>query len=264
MNQNVTQTTEIRDAEISRTAEGDGPVVVWAHGLSSSRRAQEDAGMFDWSPVAASGKRLIRYDARGHGQSRSALGAERFTWQELARDLIALAEIWSPAAPVDVIGTSMGTATALWAATERPDLFHRLVLTGPPTQGETRSAMAHLYEQGADMVEHDGADGYAAMVAAAPAPTPFADLPGYPPPLGVDPAVLPDVLRGAARSDLPGTAAIKAITQPTLVLSWSGDAGHPVSSGELLTSLIDGSQFEIADHSAQTRAWGAKAAEFLR
>ncbi len=48
---------------------GAGPAVVGLHGMSFSRAAEDDCGYFDWSPITAAGRRLVRYDARGHGRS---------------------------------------------------------------------------------------------------------------------------------------------------------------------------------------------------
>ncbi len=42
------------------------------HGMSSSRASEDQGGFFDWSALKASGRRIVRYDARGHGRSTRA------------------------------------------------------------------------------------------------------------------------------------------------------------------------------------------------
>jgi hypothetical protein len=46
------ETVRVPGAELSWTAEGEGPVVVWACGVSSSSFGMDKAGLFDWSPVS--------------------------------------------------------------------------------------------------------------------------------------------------------------------------------------------------------------------
>jgi 3-oxoadipate enol-lactonase len=255
--------TAVRGADIAWTETGTGPTTFWAHGLSSSRDAQEQLGMFDWSPVSRAGRRLIRYDARGHGQSTSADVYALFEWCSLGKDFLGLADTLAPGERVSGIGTSMGTATLLWAAVDDPTRFDRLVLTAAPTARETRASMAAAYEAGAAMVERDGIAGFAAMSASLPVPAPFSQLPNYPPPLDVDPALLPSVLRGAARSDLPPLDLLRRIDLPVLLLSWTGDPGHPVSSGDMLADAIPGARLEVSSSADEILNWGHTATDFL-
>jgi 3-oxoadipate enol-lactonase len=50
--------------------------------------------MLDWSTVSAAGRRLVRFDARGHGTSPSdahdPTDPEQYSAPELARDLLNL------------------------------------------------------------------------------------------------------------------------------------------------------------------------------
>ena len=71
------------------------------------------------------------------------------------------------------------------------------------------------------------------------------------------------VLRGAGNSDLPNETAVSSITVPTLILAWTGDPGHPVSTALRLHELIPSSQLSIAESVAKYLAWGQLAAEFL-
>jgi 3-oxoadipate enol-lactonase len=241
---------------------GEGAVVLYAHGLTSSRANDERMGLADFSLVGGKA-RLIAYDARGHGQSSGTADIADYTWSVLADDMIALADHFSPDAPVTVIGSSMGTGTALHAAVKRPERFARLVLTAPPTAWETRSGQSETYAAMAEAAENTSPEGLAQMLAQAPMPPIFEGTPGFPAPPDVAHALLPTVLRGAGASDLPPADAVRALEQPTLILAWATDPGHPVSSAEKLHSLMSGSQLHISTSTADIASWGARAAAFL-
>jgi pimeloyl-ACP methyl ester carboxylesterase len=157
------RTTSIGDAELAWTESGHasqtGRTAIWAHGLTSSATAQEAVGIFDWAPVTRE-HRLIRYDARGHGQSTGGADPEQYTWQNLGRDLLRLLDSVSPDEPVSGIGSSMGTATLLWAAVTEPHRFRHLVLTTRPTAGQVRAAHVVAYRAGADLIERSGLAAY--------------------------------------------------------------------------------------------------------
>ncbi|MFI0965813.1 alpha/beta fold hydrolase [Streptomyces sp. NPDC021080] len=256
--------TAVPGARLAWNRTGGGPAAVWAHPLCSSSLTPESSGAFDWSPVAAAGRSLVRYDARGHGRSTGAPTPEDFRFPVLARDLLALLDVISPHAPVAGIGLSLGTATLLHAAVLAPHRFDRLVLTAPPTAWETRPQQAAAYTQLADLVEEHGASVIDTALAAAPVPAPYRDAPGFPFPVEVDEHLLPSVLRGAAASDLPPKDSLARLRLPVLILPWAGDPGHPLSTAETLASLIPGAQTKVAHHIDDLRAWGTDAAEFLR
>ena len=261
----VTTTTYVtlRGIRFAFSDEGSGSIVLNAHGLTSSRANDQRMKLADFSPVAAAGHRLISYDARGHGESEGSRNSDDYAWNSLAEDMLALADYFSPDAPVSAIGSSMGTGTLLHAATSTPDRFDRLVLTAPPTAWETRAAQADMYRQMADFVEANGLEALAQLSAGAPMPPVFADVEGFPPVPDVAPDLLPIVFRGAGGTDLPAIEAIATITQPTLILAWAGDPGHPVSTSERLAAAISGSQLHVSETSSDIRTWGARAAEFL-
>jgi 3-oxoadipate enol-lactonase len=261
----------VRGARLDWTATGHGPLVVFAHGMGIDRWALEQAGMLDWSAVPTAGRRLVRFDARGHGSSTGdpydPRDPDQYTWTELARDLLVLVDDFDQGAtggrdsPIDAIGTSMGTGTLLHAAVLAPQRFRRLVLSAPPTAWETRAAQAGMYEQGAMLIETDGLEAMTAMLAHSPIPPPFADLPRYPPRLHGD--VLPAVLRGAARSDLPAPRDLATIQIPALILAWAGDPGHPISTAQRLAEILPSAQLLIAETPEQLHTWAQSVVDFL-
>ena len=257
-----TRYVAVRGVRLAYTARGTGPVVLDAHGLSSSRAGARRFGL-DFSPVADVGHTLISYDARGHGESAGTDASADYTWAALADDLLALADHFSPDAPVSAIGSSMGTGTILHAVTLAPERFDRLVLTAPPTAWETRANQGAVYRQLADLVESGGLEALARMSRQTPPAAIFADLPDFPPAPDVDAALLPTIYRGAADTDLPSLHLLAAITQPTMILAWATDPGHPLSTAQKLAGVIAGSTLQVAETSDAIRGWGREAARFL-
>jgi 3-oxoadipate enol-lactonase len=254
---------ELRGVDFAYTDIGRGPLVLDAHGLTSSRANNRRMELPDFSSVTAAGRRLISFDARGHGETSGTRDPEDYTWAALARDLLAFAEHFSPDSPVSAIGSSMGTGTIINAAAGQPDRFDRLVLTAPPTAWETRAAQADMYRIMADTVEKTDPETLATLMSQAPIPPIFADVPGFPPTPDIKPALQPTVFRGAGLSDLPPLESLTALTQPTLILAWTGDPGHPVSTAEKLASTLPNAELHVSDSHADLLTWGERAAAFL-
>lgn len=79
-------------------------------------------------PVLRERFRVVAIDQRGHGESGKP--AEGYRWQAFADDIFAVAgalELDHPAA----VGHSAGAAAILLAATQRPDVFWKVVLLDP-------------------------------------------------------------------------------------------------------------------------------------
>ena len=240
------------------------PMLVAAHGLTSSRAVEDASGIFDWSPVIASGRTVARFDARGHGASTGRAEPDDWHWPELAADLLAVADAVSPEQPVDGLGVSMGTGTLLWAAVLHPERFRRLVLVIPPTAWATRAEQAELYRQSAAFVEERGKDAWVRGMAALPQ-HPVLAAGGWPhePQVDIGEELLPAVLRGAAGTDLPGEDELAALKQEVLLLPWTDDPGHPVSTAERLAELLPNARLEVATAPENIRGWGARIATFL-
>jgi pimeloyl-ACP methyl ester carboxylesterase len=241
---------------------------VWGHGLTSSRRNEDDAGLIEWSDLHRAAD-VLRYDARGHGESGFTTDPDDYGWDQLARDQFVLCDHLGIERAV-VGGASMGAATALHAAALSPERVQALVLMIPPTAWETRAGQTDLYRQMADVVESSGVEPLIAARADVDPPEPFRDdarawkdrraaiM------RAADPVRLAGVYRGAAVADLPAPEAVAAIGCPTLILAWTGDPGHPVSSAERLGELIVDSTVSIASTSNELAGWTRRVVDFLR
>ncbi|MCU1472873.1 alpha/beta fold hydrolase [Amnibacterium sp.] len=243
----------------------EAPGVLVAHSFLASRQLEDEIGVFDWSPVTGLGRRLIRFDARGHGESTGEADADDYRWPALADDLLAVADtVATDEHPLDAIAESTGCGTLLWAVTREPQRFRRLVLVIPPTVRAERTEQAELYRAAAALIELRGAEAWTRLVDHFPS-APLLDRGGWSRarriPVGLE--VLPSVLRGAASSDLPDEETLAALPHETLVLAWTTDANHPTSSAEYLAGVLPHARLVVADDPEQVRGWGALAAAHL-
>ena len=249
---------DVRGVGLAWERRGSGRTVVWGHGLTSSRAAEDQWNVVDHDRLAGSFD-LVRYDARGHGVSGLADDLSTYDWPEMGRDQLALAS----ALGVDryvAAGASLGTATALCAALAEPERAEALVLVIPPTCWATRAEQAGRYGLMADIVDARGPAALIAGLDAAPVPDPLIDDQGRRARSeaglrAADGTRLATIFRGAAGADLPPAEQISTIAVPTLILAWSGDAGHPVSSAEQLHDLIGGSELHVASTADEFATW---------
>ena len=258
----ATRFIEINGVRLAYSQSGNGPLAIYAHGLTLSRASDRRMGLLDFSPIAVD-HHLIAYDARGHGESSASGNPEDYAWTSLADDLLALVDRFSANQPVSAIGTSMGTGTILHAVVKAPHRFERLVLTAPPTAWESRADQAEMYERIAAMVETSSPEAVTAAFSQIPLPPIFASVSGYQQVPDVRLAVLPTVMRGAGSSNLPHREQLAHITQPTLILSWATDPTHPVAVAEELARIIPSAQLHISTTAADIHTWGERAAAFL-
>lgn len=258
-------TVRVRGADLSYHRVGTaGPDVVWGHGLSQSRAAESLVGLIDWSTIRA---QVVRYDARGHGESESTPDPRAYGWDELAADQLALANALGVVRYI-AAGASMGCGTALHAAVVAPDRVERLVLVIPPTAWETRAAQSGEWERVAVIVEEHGVEPVIAARAGQPLPDPLANDPEARDRQAAvtrawDVPRLARVMRGATYADLPSRANIARIGVPTMILAWSGDPVHPVSTANELHDLIPGSVLHIATTADDLAGWNALVADFI-
>lgn len=240
--------------------------MLWCHGLTSSMAREDERDLFGFAALTGPGRELelVRYDARGHGRSQGSPDPADYRWDRLAEDAHALQRtIAADGQPWIVGGASMGAATTLHLAVAHPEAVMAMVLVIPPTAWETRAAQRDLYERGAAFVRAKGKSAYVAASRALPPLALFADEPDqgrFEPDIADD--LLATVLEGAASADLPAPVEVARITVPTLILSWAGDPGHPVSTGERLAELLPNSTFQVAATLAEVRTWGATIAAF--
>lgn len=258
----------IRGFDLDYDVTGSGPQspLIWGHGLTGSRGISAAYPLVNLKP-AESGRSVVRYDARGHGMSGLIEDAMKGSWAELAQDQIGLVDHLGYERVV-IGGISMGAGTALHAALELRDRLEKMVLVIPPTGWEERALQVGLYEQMARVVEERGPKALIAASAKMPPPDPFVGTSEHADrragSLGAyNPARLAACYRGAAFADLPALDDVATITTPTLVLAWSGDSGHPVSTAERLRETLSNVQVSVASTRADFATWSDQLHRFL-
>ena len=254
----------VRGCELATRQTGAGLPFVWGHGLLSNM-AQEDAvGLLCWRDVGA---RLVRYDARGHGESAPSYDPAELRWPALARDMLALADTLGPGR-VFLGGVSMGCATALHAAIASPARVAGLVLVAPPTAWSTRPRQARFYRVASSLVEWFGLAPFR-LLAGIPVPGRASPVAAFQSVMveqlaRADARAVAATLRGAAESDLPEPAQLRNLRAPALILAWRNDPVHPVSTATRLAELLPKADLSVAGSIEEIRAWPERVARFLR
>lgn len=264
----MSETHSIRGVEIAhRVASSAGrPWFVWGHGLTSSMADDDEIALLDWHRLAETVS-LVRYDARGHGESAAPTDLDGYHWRELALDQLALADHLGVDRYVSA-GASMGAATALYAALAAPERVSGLVLAIPPTAWSTRAAQRDTYELSARLLAAGELDAVVEGSRASLPPDPFAGDPAWHLRFErrvrtQDPSRLARVLQGAAATDLPPADVLASIAVPALVLAWTGDPGHPVSTAERLAEVLPTVELHLASTAADLATWTDRVAGFV-
>lgn len=242
------------------------PPLIWGHGLTSSRANEDAFPLVDLARVRDHAT-VVRYDAHGHGKSSILTAPERGSWHELALDQIELIDYLG----IDRVilgGASMGTGTALHAALELGDRVAGLLLVIPPTGWEERAAQVSMYEQMASIVDAKGVGPLVTASADLPPPDPFSDSPVWKQHRArslksAEPERLAANFRGAGHADLPARDQLATLTMPTLVLAWSGDPGHPVSTATILGDTLPNCEVVVSSTADDFATWTDRTIAFL-
>ena len=261
-------TATIRGCELAYDVRGSGDTLplVWGHGLTSSRADDDRMPLLDVDHLAAA-RPLVRYDARGHGESGDIDDPSDGDWAALALDQIGLIEHLG-LDRVLIGGASMGAATALHAALHLRDRVGGMVLMIPPTGWETRRGQIELYEQMATIADRGTLEPLVVGLQATPPPDPFVGDDRWTARRiaalrAADPTRLAAVFRGAGHADLPSRDEVATITAPTLVLAWTGDPGHPTSTADELGMLLPQCEVVIASTATDVAGWTDTIVDFL-
>ncbi len=259
------------DVELAVRSNGRGMPFVWCHSLLGSMQVEDRAGLWDFAALERHAM-VVRYDARGHGNSDGSYKREDYQWPRMASDMLAVARSFAAASGRGgryiLGGISMGAATALEAALQAPDQVAGLVLALPPTAWETRPRQAAIYRRLARVSGILGAAPYR-LLDLLPVPVRedgrsqlslhTAKNLGQANPLHVQ-----AVLGGAAQSDMADKARLAQLDVPALILAWEDDPAHPLSTAEALAATLPNVRDMVVCHPTDLANWQPALLDFVR
>ena len=256
------------NVELAVRQRGSGIPLIWGHSLLGSVRVDDHAGIWDWEQFEQHSK-LVRYDARGHGNSDGSYDASDYRWDHLSTDMLSVAQSVSNSPQCYVLGgASMGCSTALQAALAQPDRVAGLILVLPPTAWRSRAKQVRKYRRQAWMSAALGATPYR-ILDFLPARREDEDAQRR---LSAtiarelttaNPLYVQAALQGAALSDLPSKHKLRQLDVPTIIFTWRGDKVHPVSTAEILADRLPDVRSLVVSDSDDVQGWTKQACQFL-
>ena len=261
---------QINGLEFNVRVTGGGEAFLWGHGLMASIASEDMLDLFEWEKFPED-KKLIRYDARGHGKTEASYYPADYHWRNLAKDMISLAD---KLGVEDFMagGQSMGCATTLYAGLLAPQRARGLVLVNPPTAWETRAAQGEYYRKMAKLGGLLGGKTLAKVTGKnldrllpgwlleAKGEKVAGVLEGLKP---LKRKTLSNLFIGAAETDFPSREEIKRLDLPALVLGWTGDPTHPIETAMELDKLLPRSTLVVAEGYSDFEKWPQLIREFV-
>jgi len=284
-----------------------GGGLILAHGLGSVNPQSKSHLDDEWidllersSSIQQRVRYLSTYTVRGHGNSSgweetAESDPMQFTWNNLAHDMIAVHEyiefnlllhggpptvIDSTSMPIPhknkVIfgGSSMGSATALYACIEQPDIVAALILIRPPTAWKERVARRKHLIASAQRLKERSTDGskYHLVLSGAM----LSDLPlvteSKPSSSSHDTPLQEEYLYDKITCPvliltIEGASAVSTVYSLPIVMRCThitGDDAHPVSTALALQSVIANSQLVVSKSKKEAkRSWPDIMSNFL-
>lgn len=218
------------------------PVVVLLHSLGSDRtmwQPQVDALRPDF--------RVVRIEARGHGQAPSPPGP--YTVTDLGTDVLDVADVLG-LETFHLCGVSLGGLTALWVAVHHGDRLRSLTAANTAARVGTRAG----WDERIDAVRTHGLAGIRDSVLARfftagfPQAHPDAYAEARAAFVRADDAGYAACCAALASADLTGD--VGAIAVPTLVIGGTDDVATPPEQARQLHQAIAGSDLVVLEGAA--------------
>jgi pimeloyl-ACP methyl ester carboxylesterase len=247
--------------ELAGEQAGAGPPIVLLHGLTATRRYVVMGSRL----LERSGRRVIAYDARGHGRSTPAPDADAYGYDSLARDLLVIMDSLD-IERATLAGASMGAQTVVRFTLDHPERVAALGLitpaydpdthmTGPEDEFATWDALAQGLREG-------GVEGFMAAYDFTPVPDAWRAtvekvvhqrLSAHD-----HPQAVADALRVVPRSrPFERIEELEAITAPTVVIASrdEADPGHPLMVSERYAQAIPDASLLVEEPGQSPLAW---------
>jgi len=240
---------------LSGQAAGDGPAVLALHGLTATRRYV----LMGSRSLERDGRRVVSYDARGHGESGPA-GDGRYDYEELALDALAVMDRVGAEQAV-LAGVSMGAHTAAAVALAAPERVAGLVFITPAYDPDAQ-ADPLSWDRLARGLRDGGIEGFLAAYELDALDVRWRETAERVIRQRLEaqrhPAALADALEGVPRSrPFESWQQLGAIEAPAIVIASrdEADPAHPLSVGERWASELPGAALHVERSGEAPLAW---------
>ncbi len=241
---------KINGIDLHYEVSGEGPTLVWLHGLMGSieRSRQFGEGM---DGLAEHGFQLVRYDARGHGESGYTANESDYSWAAHAENMRALLDELGIERAC-IAGGSMGAGVSITFALAHPERVEKLVLVAPPPLADTIGTAQQVFGGLATLIESVGLERAVEIVLQLPDyvamkesdPKQYQYMRDWL--SGIRPEAAPLAIRGLLFGPALPAERFAEIDAPTLIVAHPDDPIHPTSSAERLHEAIAGSRLVVA------------------
>ncbi|MBK5307026.1 MAG: alpha/beta hydrolase [Frankiaceae bacterium] len=229
------------DVELEVEVVGDGPELVWLHGLSGSL---EDGRLV--VDRLRSRFRVLHYSTRGHGRSTPLLDRGRYGYARIAQDLSTVLDAVGFQRPL-LVGGSHGANTILRHEADHPGRARGLLLIAPGGNALRRPKRLQfsLLRLAMWRGSRRGLDGLIELCTGFHPDDPRADPHLVTAMRTHDLSSLKVAMRHIADQQAVDPAALPGFAVPTHVLAWDGDPViHPIATARRVAELIPGATFE--------------------
>jgi pimeloyl-ACP methyl ester carboxylesterase len=235
---------------------GEGPAVVGLHGLTATRRYV----LLGSRTLERSGRRVVLYDARGHGASAPAPGGD-YSYAALSADLEAVIDALGVERAL-LVGASMGAHTAIRFALEHPQRVAGLAVVTPAYDPERFPSELDRWDALARGLREGGVDGFIAAYGLDGVPGAWREtvervirqrLAAH-----EHPQAVADALAAVPRSrPFEAWASLAALEAPTLVVGSrdEADPGHPLAVAQAYAQAIPGARLVVEEPGRPPIAW---------
>jgi pimeloyl-ACP methyl ester carboxylesterase len=247
--------------ELAGEQAGAGSPIVLLHGLTGTRRYVVMGSRL----LERSGRRVVAYDARGHGHSGPAPAADAYAYDRLARDLLAVLDTLQ-IERATLAGASMGAQTIVRFVLEHPERVAALGLLTPAYDPDTHMTGSEeefaVWDALARGLREGGVEGFTAAYDFTPMPDAWRAT--------VEEVVhqrlsahehldaVADALEAVPRSrPFERFEELAAIAAPTIVIASrdEADPGHPLAVGERYAQAIPGARLLMEEPGHSPLAW---------
>jgi pimeloyl-ACP methyl ester carboxylesterase len=242
-------TARVNGIDIHYEIAGEGPTVVFMHGLMGSIERTRAVGE-GLDGLAERGFRVVTCDARGHGESGFTENEADYSWEAHASDMLGLLD-YLGIERATVGGGSMGAGTSYTLALAHPERVEKLVLIALPPLGEAFEAAKQMFTGFAQLIEGLGLEKAVEVVLQLPEYAKLREddrrefdlLREWL--LRMQPRGVIFAMRGLVNGPPLAYERLNEIQVPTLIMAHPDDQLHPIASGERAHAAIAGSRFIV-------------------